>query len=75
MCPLFGMGVGADERRIYKRMSAARAQKRVVWQGLGDMIRLGWVIGEGKKVVMTAISRQVEKRLVVGWFTLAELMK
>jgi len=42
LCALFGMGVGAGERRLYRRMRATRARRRVVWQVLGDMIRLGW---------------------------------
>ena len=75
LCALFGMGVGAGERRIYRRMRATRTRGRVVWQVLGDMIRLGWVIVKSKKVVMTAISRHIEMRLVLGWFVLAELMK
>jgi len=46
-----GMGVGAGERRIYRRIRATRARRSVVWQVLGDTIRLGWVIGRGEKVV------------------------
>ena len=42
LCALFGMGVGAGERRIYRRMRATRARRGVVWQVLGDIIRLGW---------------------------------
>jgi len=60
LCELFGMGVGVGERRIYRRMRATRARRRVVWQVLGDMNRLGW---------------HIEKRLVVGWVALAELIK
>ena len=48
------MGVGTGERRIYRRMRATRARRRVVWQVLGDMIRLGWVIVKSKKVVQVS---------------------
>jgi hypothetical protein len=56
-------------------MYATNVWRRVVWQVLGDMIGLGWVIGRGEKVVITVISGYIEKRQVVGWLALAELMK
>ena len=56
-------------------MCATRVWRGVIWQVLEDMIRLGSVIGRGKKIVMTTISGHIEKTRVVGSFALDELMK
>ena len=56
-------------------MRVTTVWRGVIWQVLGEMIRLVSVIGRGKKVVMTTISGHIAKTLVVGWFALDELMK
>jgi len=75
LCAMFRMEVGAGKWWRYRRIRGTRVWREVVWQVHGDMIRLGSVIGRGKKVVMTAISGHGERTLVLGWFTLDELMK
>jgi len=75
LCAIFGVGVGVGEHRIYRWMCATRVWRGVIWQVLEDMIRLGSVIGRGKKIVMTTISGHIEKTRVVGSFALDELMK